>query len=345
MLFWAFFVVSLFLLLIVLVEISRNNRRREVGKMFASDRFDEKVARFRLTEVERTMLERLVRQSPFSNKDSVLNSPLLFEEAVNAVYKLNHGVENISVSDCETIGNLRKKLGHLENVPKFSYTSTRQFVSGMDVILVLSGRRSDVPPLHRKIFSLDERCWRVHVENAALAKEFLGHKVGVRFNIPGEAVYSANVRVLDLDDSGNVVLSHSTKIHKEQLRRWIRLSVRFPVRLKSADGEFDGFLVDFSAGGILLALPEALEEGSVVHIRFLLPGFGEECPDVRILRVLHKGERDPKTGGIDHSASFVGDFGETQEHVLQYIFQERRRLRSLVGSARESVIPEGSKQP
>lgn len=336
MLFWAFFVVSLLLLLVVLVEISRNNRRREVGKMFDSERFDEKVARFRLSDVERAMLERLVRQSPFSNKDSVLNSPILFEEAVNAVYKLNHGVENISLPDCETIGNLRKKLGHLENVPKFSYTSTRQFVPGMDVTLVLSGRRGDVPPLHRKIFSLDERSLRIPYEDASLVRDFLGHKVGVRFNIPGEAVYSANVRVLGVDDSGNVVLSHSTGIHKEQLRRWIRLSVRFPVHLKTADGNFDGFLVDLSAGGILLALPEALAEGSVVRIRFLLPGFGEESPEVRILRVLHKGGRNPKTGGIDHSASFIGDFGETQEHVLQYIFRERRRQRSAEGSIGEA---------
>jgi hypothetical protein len=29
-------------------------------------------------------------------------------------------------------------------------------------------------------------------------------------------------------------------------------------------------------------------------------------------------------GGVAHSASFMGDFSETQEHVLQYIFQERR---------------------
>lgn len=325
MLFWALFIATLFLVLIVLVEISRSNRRRELGKMFASDKFDEKVQRFHLSEIEQAMLERLVRQSSFSNKDSVLNSPLLFEEAVNDVYKLNHGVENISPVDCDTIGNLRKKLGHLENASKFSYISTRQFLSGMDVTLVPPDRSSKAHLLHRKILSLNERCWCVSTEGVKFPREYLGRKIGVRFNIPGEAIYSARVRVLGIDDSGNLILEHSTKIHKEQLRRWIRLAVRFPVHLEVGEKEMDGFLIDLSAGGILLALPEALNENALVRIRFLLPGFGEELLDVRILRVLHKGEKDVKTGGIDHSASFIGDFGKTQEHVLQYIFQERRK--------------------
>ncbi len=325
MLFLALLIATLFLVLVVLVEISRNNRRREIGTMFASDKFDEKVARFHLSEIERAMLERLVRQSSFSNKDSVLNSPLLFEEAVNDVYKLNHGVENISPVDCDTIGNLRKKLGHLDNASKYSYISTRQFTPGMDVTLVPSERKVETRALHRKILSLNERCWCVSVEDSKLLREYLGRKIEVRFNIPGEAVYSAKVRVLGIDDSGNLVLKHSTKIHKEQLRRWIRLAVRFPVHLETGEKKMDGFLVDLSAGGILLALPEALAENALVRIRFLLPGFGEESLDVRILRMLHKGERDEKTGGIDHSASFIGDFGETQEHVLQYIFQERRK--------------------
>lgn len=325
-LFLALLVATLFLVLVVLTEISRSNRRREVGKMFASDKFDEKVAQFHLSYAELAMLERLVRQSSFSNKDSVLNSPLLFEEAVNAVYKLNRGVEKIAPADCETIGNLRKKLGHLDNASKFSYISTRQFAPGMDVTLVLSDRGRE-RPLHRKILSLNERFWCVPAEDAEF-RDCLGRKINVRFNIPGEAIYSARVRVLKIDDSGNLVLEHSTKIHKEQLRRWIRMAVRFPVHLLTGEREMDGFLVDLSAGGILLALPEPLNEGALVHIRFFLPGFGEESLDVRILRVLHKGERDEKTGGIDHSASFIGEFGETQEHVLQYIFLERRKNRS-----------------
>ncbi len=185
-LFLALLVATLFLVLVVLTEISRSNRRREVGKMFASDKFDEKVAQFHLSYAELAMLERLVRQSSFSNKDSVLNSPLLFEEAVNAVYKLNRGVEKIAPADCETIGNLRKKLGHLDNASKFSYISTRQFAPGMDVTLVLSDRGRE-RPLHRKILSLNERFWRVPAEDAEF-RDCLGRKINVRFNRRGHLI-------------------------------------------------------------------------------------------------------------------------------------------------------------
>ena len=67
---WIFLIVTLFLILVVLVEISRNNRRREIGKMFATEEFDQKIQALQLTSEERQMLERLVRQSSFSNKDS-----------------------------------------------------------------------------------------------------------------------------------------------------------------------------------------------------------------------------------------------------------------------------------
>ncbi len=318
------FIGTLSLVLIVLVEISRNNRRREVGKMFASDKFEAKVSAAHLSQSEVELLERIVRQSSFSNKDSILNSPILFEEAVNDVYKLNHGAENVSPADCENIRSLRQKLGHLDFAQKYSYVSTRQFLSGMDVALSLPVQKDVRQIVHRKIQMIDERCWNVNLEDARLENDIVGDKISVRFTIPGEAVYSAQVRVLGVDGSGHLTLSHSTDIRKEQLRRWLRLSVNFPVRVRNGERSLDGFLVDLSAGGILLSLPEAVPENTLVHICFGLPGFGEESLDVRILRVLHRGEVDAKTGGIDHSASFIGDFGETQEHVLQYIFHERR---------------------
>ena len=99
MLGWILLVATMILILIVLMEISRNNHRREVGRMFATEKFEEKIKPLNLSEKEQDMLERLVRQSSFSNKDSILNSPLLFEEAVNFVYKLNGGAEKISPAD------------------------------------------------------------------------------------------------------------------------------------------------------------------------------------------------------------------------------------------------------
>ena len=62
---WIFLVATLFLILVVLVEISRSNHRREVGKMFATEAFEKKSDLLDLNSEERMMLERLVRQSDF----------------------------------------------------------------------------------------------------------------------------------------------------------------------------------------------------------------------------------------------------------------------------------------
>lgn len=322
-LFWALGVAFLFLLLIVLVEISRNNRRREVGKMFASEKFEEKAAQFHLTAEEKLLLDRLVRQSAFSNKDSVFNSPLLFELAVNHTYKLNRGVERIAPEDKATISALRKKLGHLDNAPKFSYISTRQFTVGQEIALIVQGANGQVLTLHRNIVRIGEDSMEVPVGDFQTDSLLIGTDVKIRLNIPGEAVYSTAVQIVDVR-GGNLVLSHSIQIHKEQLRRWLRLEVNFAVHVELGERSMDGFLVDLSAGGILLSLPSALPENFLVRIRFDLPGFGEENLQVRILRVLRGGKISEVTGGIHHSASFIGDFGETQEHILQYIFHKRR---------------------
>lgn len=320
---WILLIGTMILILVVLMEISRSNRRREVGRMFATEKFEEKIQPLNLSEKEQNMLERLVRQSSFSNKDSILNSPLLFEEAVNYVYKLNGGVEKISPQDRHLISMLRKKLGHLDKAVQYSCISTRQFSLGKEATLLLPKSKGVEQTVHTKINFMNEVCWGVLREDVFFAESLVGEKVLVRLNIPGEAVYSAKVSVVGIRQN-TLLLQHSTKLHKEQLRRWLRLAVRFPVHLAFGKKKMDGYLVDLSAGGILLTLPEQVPENSLVHIRFNLPGFGEENLQIRILRQLHQGKIDEKTGGVDHSASFIGDFSETQERVLQYIFQERR---------------------
>lgn len=325
---WGLFLTLLALSLVVLVEISRSNRRREIGKMFATDKFNQKISALDLTSEERVFLERLARLSPFSNKDAVFNSPLLFEKAVNEIYAWNHGAENVSPSDRRAISSLRTRLGHLENAQRFSYVSSRQFSLGKNVSFYIVGG-DDLPvAVHTQINFVDEVCWGVHLENPALAEPLVGKKIFIRLNIPGEAVYSAEVSAKEVRGD-TLFFKHSVHLHKEQLRRWIRLAVKFPVHLKMEGMELDGTLVDLSAGGILLSLPAPVPENSLVFIRFELPGFGEETLQVRILRQLHGGKINEKTGGIDHSASFIGDFGEVQEHVLQYIFREREAQKNL----------------
>ena len=84
---WIGTIVTLLLVLLILLEIHRNNQKREHEEMFGSADFIEKSNKFRLTEKERHTMDKLVRRSVFSNKDALFNSSALFEDAVNRFYE------------------------------------------------------------------------------------------------------------------------------------------------------------------------------------------------------------------------------------------------------------------
>ena len=65
---WIGTVVTLLLFLLVLLEVHRNNQKREHEEMFGSDEFMKKSSRFRLTEKERHTMDKLVRRSVFQIK-------------------------------------------------------------------------------------------------------------------------------------------------------------------------------------------------------------------------------------------------------------------------------------
>lgn len=325
-LFWIVFIIILILLLVVLLEISRSDRRRENDEMFGTADFDRKTKECNLTDKEIRTLNKLVRMSTFSNKDAVFNSPILFEEAVNRFYDFRH-VDHIRAETLDAITSLRHKLGYTENAHDFSFVSTRQFVSGdsLSVSLFDISLHKEAPSETVKIAFVNEMYWGVFYKDGKLGlpSSLAGRDIRIRLTRSQDAIYSGWVRVISVDGD-RLVLAHSTHLDKYQLRRWIREQVRFPVVASLDDGStISGFLIDLSAGGILVAFPSACPENKKIAIQFEIPGFGMEAVDVQILRVLHSGRPDD-LGYISHSASFVGEFGRTQERVLQYIFEVRK---------------------
>jgi PilZ domain. len=85
----------------------------------------------------------------------------------------------------------------------------------------------------------------------------------------------------------NLIFLHTMKLGKQQLRRWVREEVRFPVEATLHDGSLcHGVLYDLSAGGILLGIPVEIPGGEHIRIRFELPSFGVEDVEIEILRNL-----------------------------------------------------------
>lgn len=304
-------------LALVLIEIQLMYYRRENEVMFGTEAFNEKIKAFEFTPKEVRTLEKLVRTSKFENKDAVLNSSGLFETAVNEFYRVRN-VLSVRDETLEAVASLRRKMDFTGSNPVTMVCSTRQFNVGDHVDLELDG---NVILKRAKILERSEKSWSVGFEGSDLkAKSLAGEHILVRWTRMNDAVYSVRLPVLSVTPE-KIVFNHSERLDKEQLRKWVRAVVDFPVEAKFPGGEVcSGMLYDLSAGGILLGLPEDCKPDQQISITFELPTFGIQNVDVKVLNNLgHRNPNFPQFYSI--SAVFTGLYTWTQERVLQYIFE------------------------
>jgi c-di-GMP-binding flagellar brake protein YcgR len=312
-------VACLVFTLIVLVEISRINKRRENEEMFGTQAFDEKVEAVGFSDKEKRTLDKIIRASAFENKDAILNSSGLFEQAVSAYYDVENVFDKKLDNDIAIVEELRHKMNFTASNPLSEIYSTRQFNVGDRIDLVPENgsliKRSD-------IVWRTEREWAISYDGSdGPASSFVNRTIRVRWTRPDDAIYSTSIDVLHVDETNNLVLTHSSSLDKRQLRRWVREQVAFPVTAVFENGDtLGGTLLDLSAGGIMIGLPKECYPGQHLRIQFELPSFGDEDVEIEILRNLGQRNKDfPNYYCL--TASFRGKFGWTQERVLQYLFE------------------------
>jgi hypothetical protein len=309
---------------LVLIEVQLMYNRRENEVMFGTDAFNEKIKAFEFTPKEVRTLEKLVRSSKFENKDAVLNSSGLFEAAVSEFYRIRN-VFSVRDETLEAIAGLRRKMDFTGSNPLAMVSSTRQFNVGDSVDLEFE---SGQVFRRVKIVERSEKTWSVKIDGSvALAKSLQGSRVLIRWTRMNDAVYSKRLTVFAATPD-NVIFTHSDQLDKEQLRKWVREVVDFPVTATFPNGEVhSGVLYDLSAGGILLGLAEDVKPDQQISISFELPTFGVQNVDVKILNNLgHRNPNFPLFNSI--SAVFTGSYAWTQERVLQYIFEVTRKTKS-----------------
>ena len=314
---WVGGIIVMFLGLLVLVETQRIYYRRQNEKMFGTEDFDLKIREFQFTPKEVRTLEKLVRTSHFENKDAVLNSADLFEHAVGDFYDFRN-VFDVRDETLAAVASLRDKMGYTGRNPVVAISSSRQFDVGDRVDLLLENGRT---VKRSSIQWRTEKEWALAYDGSCgPGSQLIGQTLTIRWTRPGDAVYSVKLPVRSFKND-NLVFLHTMKLDKQQLRRWVREEVRFPVEATLHDGSLcHGVLYDLSAGGILLGIPVEIPSGEHIRIRFELPSFGVEDVEIEILRNLGKKNPDfPDYYSL--TASFAGAFGWTQERVLQYIFE------------------------
>lgn len=309
---------------LVLIEVQLMYNRRENEVMFGTDAFNEKIKAFEFTPKEIETLDELVRSSKFENKDAVLNSSGLFEAAVSEFYRIRN-VFSVPEETLDAIAGLRRKMDFTGSNPLAMVSSTRQFNVGDSVDLEFE---SGQVFRRVKIVERSEKTWSVKIDGSvALAKSLQGSRVLIRWTRMNDAVYSKRLTVFAATPD-NVIFTHSDQLDKEQLRKWVREVVDFPVTATFPNGEVhSGVLYDLSAGGILLGLAEDVKPDQQISISFELPTFGVQNVDVKILNNL--GRRNPNFPLFNSiSAVFTGSYAWTQERVLQYIFEVTRKTKS-----------------
>jgi hypothetical protein len=256
--------------------------------------------------------------------DAVLNSSGLFEAAVSEYYRIRN-VFSVRDETREAIAGLRRKMDFTGSNPLAMVSSTRQFNVGDSVDLEFE---SGQVFRRVKIVERSEKTWSVKIDGSvALAKSLQGSRVLIRWTRMNDAVYSKRLTVFAATPD-NVIFTHSDQLDKEQLRKWVREVVDFPVTATFPNGEVhSGVLYDLSAGGILLGLAEDVKPDQQISISFELPTFGVQNVDVKILNNLgHRNPNFPLFNSI--SAVFTGSYAWTQERVLQYIFEVTRKTKS-----------------
>ena len=300
---------------LVLIEIQLMYNRRENEVMFGTEAFNEKIKAFEFTPKEVRTLEKLVRTSKFENKDAVLNTSILFENAVNEFYRVRN-VLSVRDETLEAVASLRRKMDFTGANPLTMVCSTRQFNEGDRIDLEFE----DFRVIKRSVIvERSEKNWSVHVEGLdAISKNPTGMRVLVRWTRINDAVYSTRLPIIAAT-SDKIVFNHSEQLNKDQLRKWIREVVDFPVDAKLENGETcSGMLYDISAGGLLLGLPENCKPDQKISITFELPTFGEQNVDVKILNNLgHRNPNFPMYFSV--SAVFTGTYAWTQYIVIPHI--------------------------
>ena len=315
---WAALIISLVFVLIALLQARRIENRRQKEVMLGTKTFDDKVAERGFSYNEKEILDKIIRKSPFENKDAILNSSGLFEQAVSTYYDVE-GINELHETDLAVVESLRLKMNFTASNPLAEIYSTRQFNVGDRIDLILENgtliKRSD-------IVWRNEKEWAISYDGSdGPASSFVNRTIRIRWTRPDDAMYSTAISVKSADETNNLVLPHSFSLDKRQLRRWVREQVAFPVTAVFENGEtLYGTLLDLSAGGIMIGLPQECYPGQRLRIQFELPSFGDEDVEIEILRNLGQRNQDfPNYYCL--TASFRGTFGWTQERVLQYLFE------------------------
>ena len=281
-----------------------------------------------LLSAEIEILTEVLQKTKYPNAELILDSSQAFENAVEMFYKINRGARNIDSYKLDLIKELRHKLGYFPLPVETPFLSTRQFSPSARIMIELIDKGMAV---NTNVSFVNEEKWGVLNNFDKSIKVQKDTPVRLIITRAGDAEYTIECKIFDVQDN-EIIINHTRRLHRKQLRSWVRIDVNLPVVAKlvsTPNNEevenliIEGRIVDLSGGGLAMVLPHHFVVGSVVAASFVVNGMPMEDVQAKIVRVSVIGDAtDPK---YNHSVSFVDERKELQEKIVRYVFDKQRQ--------------------
>ena len=174
-----------------------------------------------------------------------------------------------------------------------------------------------------------------------------GDSVIVSFIRPNDGRYIVTTKVLEItQQQGQMVarLEHTDKLEKIQLRNFVRWPVNIPCQVALLPPSFlssledlesliekvkfhEGVIKDISAGGAKICVEpfediKKFQEGSFILVNFVL----EDTPFENVLCEIRRVIKTPFSNEICFGCAFVELPKEMQQKILQFIWDEQRKI-------------------
>jgi len=270
------------------------------------------------------------------NPNLLLTSYATFQKTIFRYIK-KYGPQNHAL-----IYSIRSKLGFTK-LPEFVPLSTTLDIDIYQPVTVIIGDEH----YEAAVVENNEEYWAIGFLNNPPPNLKIGDEIIISFIRSNDGRYIITTNVIDLtQQQGQLVarLEHTDKLEKIQLRAYVRWPVNItckftllPVKyLASGESleeiisklEFhEGIIKDISAGGLKICsepFPEIkkIQEGSYLLLNFLL----EETPFENIICEVRRTIKNPFSNEICFGCTFVELPKEIQQRILQFIWDEQRKI-------------------
>ncbi|MBL8027215.1 MAG: PilZ domain-containing protein [Fibrobacteres bacterium] len=328
--------LALFILALVFIPKWLSKRNRKLQHTFASSALQDEFQKLKLTKEDILLLRKIVGTG---DTDALLlellQSRIKFEEEIHEYLERK---ENKKSETGEHIGRIRLKLGFNTYPPDFPLQATRSITKD------ISGALFTVPqgtsPLIKrvKVSNCNELFFELEAspEDCSLVSE--GVKYQFVFTRRGDAMYTAEVKLLSKTFEPRLQFTHSVAMIRRQSRKYARVNVNIPLQAvpvlikgemiaKDNVSPFPVTITDISGGGSSFICETPLARNDRIVLSFPENSKSILSLKANVLRdEAIEGSTDQK---MKYHSEFVDIDDRTREKLIKFVLDRQMRQKKI----------------